>query len=211
MKNKGFCLITLGAAWLLTACVNDCKVTSENGLLEVAVDDSLLTVSYDGTPVQMIEHSLGHVKSWSGRRQEMAEDTYVLTSGKRLVNNDRYRVCSFCFEGGAELELRMFDDGVALRVLDGDSRLAYRIPEGTKRWMQSAKQDYEGFFPLSTSAQEGKYNYPALVEYGDSVFGLIMESGVEHGNSCSYLTCKDGVYEVTYTDSLDGRLACSTL
>ena len=42
------------------------------------------------------------------------------------------------------------------------------------------------------------------MEYGDGLFGLITESGVLHGNSCSYLTCNGQEYTVTYTDKDEG-------
>ena len=193
------------AALVLTSCCDRYRVTSENGRVEVSVDDSVLTICYAGVPVQVIEHGLGHPISWSGRKAEWREESYTLVSGKRQTNDDVSRVCSFYYQGGEELELRVFDDGVALRMLDGDTRIAYRIPTGTKRWLQPFQSGYEGFFNMSESPQNDKYLYPALVEYGNGVFGLITESGVEHGNSCSHLTCTGESYAVTYTDSLDGR------
>lgn len=195
------------AGLLLAGCKGDYRVTSENGRVEVVGSDSLLTVCYDGVPVQVIEHGLGRPNGKTALRRGSREVGYVLYSGKRRVNTDRCEVCAVRYPQGKELQLRVFDDGVALRMLDGDTRLAYRIPEGTKRWLQPHESGYEGFFPASTTADDARYLYPALVEYNDSVFGLITESGVGHGNSCSYLTCEGDAYVVTYTDSLDGRRA----
>jgi hypothetical protein len=102
---------------------------------------------------------------------------------------------------GRNLLIRVSNDGVAFRFDSGEENISFVIPDGTKRWLQRQKTDYEGFYPESTSATRGKYNYPALIEYGDGVFGLITESGINHGNSCSYLTCDGENYTVTYTDS----------
>ena len=100
--------------------------------------------------------------------------------------------------------MRVSNDGVAFRFYTGDENVSYVIPDGTKRWLRRQTTDYEGFYQESTSATRGKYNYPALIEYDGGVFGLITESGINHGNSCSYLTCNGDNYTVTYTDTDNG-------
>lgn len=200
--NKQFFLMML--AIMLASCDDSYRIKSESGKIEVTFSDSLLTIYYLGKPVQVVEHELGLARSCNNSPQIIQGDTYELISGKRLKNTERYRECKWEYENGTEMQLRVFDDGVAFRLLDGDTRLAYRVPDGTKRWMQQECGSYEGLFPMSTSSQEGKVFYPALLEYADGIFGLITESGVRHGNSCSYLTCQGNAYAITYTDGKDG-------
>ena len=139
----------------------------------------------------------------SNRIVEAVENRYSMVSGKRKECSNVFKVMS-CESGQKFMTIWVANDGVAFRFGDGQEHVSYVIPDGTKRWLQRQKTDYEGFYPESTSAVNGKYNYPALVEYGDGLFGLITESGVLHGNSCSYLTCNGQEYTVTYTDTDEG-------
>lgn len=192
---------------LLVSCGNGYRTVSTDGHLTVEVGDSLLTVYFDGKPLQVIEHTLGHPQGWSGQHAKNVVENYTLVSGKRCTNTDHYRAYSLRYPGGSELQLRLYDRGVALRMVNGDTRLAFRIPEGRRRWLQPFESGYEGFFPRSETASEGRYLFPALVEYGEGLFGLLTESGVAHGNSCAYLSCQGEAYTVTYTDSLDAQTA----
>ena len=189
----------------LTSCGRDVRIASENGKVQVCVGDSTLVIRYAGVPVQTVEHELGHAKSHTYPRKAVVSEQYTLLSGKRRACCDRYRECRLAYPGGTGLQVRVFNDGVAFRMLDGDSPLAYRIADGTRRWFQPYEAGYEQFFPLATEGRDGKYGYPALVEYADGVFGLITESGVGHGNSGSHLICQGDRYTVTYTDSNDGH------
>jgi hypothetical protein len=141
---------------------------------------------------------------------------YTMLAGKRLhCTNEanEYRKGS--------LVVRLYNDGLAFRYeLSGlrDAALpremtAYKIPEGTKRWIQQWTDAYEGFFPLTTSyktlpvrsfsgtfkSPEGwnnRWGYPALVEPREGVFALITEANIERRQSASCLYSEDEVYRV---------------
>ena len=199
MKRNVF--ILLSALLALTGCVKGYYVTSPDGNISVGVTDSLLTVLYKGRAVQVISCAGGGKISMSADGIVTGTETYDLQSGKCSTVSAPYSACTFNFDEGTAMNLHVFNDGIAFSFTGGDRTVTYRIPDGTKRWLQQQKTDYEGFYPASTSAREGKYSYPALFEYCDGVFGLITESGVDHGNSCSFLTCGNDGYTVTYTDS----------
>lgn len=199
MKRNVF--ILLSALLALTGCVKGYYVTSPDGNISVGVTDSLLTVLYKGRAVQVISCGYSGKISMSADGIVTGTETYDLQSGKCRTVSAPYSACTFNFTEGTAMNLHVFNDGIAFSFTGGDRTVTYRIPDGTKRWLQQQKTDYEGFYPASTSAREGKYSYPALFEYCDGVFGLITESGVDHGNSCSFLTCGNDGYTVTYTDS----------
>ena len=179
------------------------KVYSPDKNICVTVDDSTLTVRYKKQVVQTVR--LGEC-NWSETSHivETVEENYRMLSGKRRECSYVYRAMTRTESDGRNLLVRVSNDGVAFRYNGGEENVSFVIPDGTKRWLQRQKTDYEGFYQESTSAVRGKFNYPALIEYGGGLFGLITESGISHGNSCSYLTCDGDNYTVTYTDSDEG-------
>ena len=159
-----------------------------------------MTVRYSGKVVQTIRIGDNHWTE-SSRIVETVEERYTMLSGKRRECTYKYRAMSCSDANGKNLLVRVSNDGVAFRFNGADEQVSFVIPDGTRRWLQRQKTDYEGFYPQSTQAADGKYSYPALVEYTDGMFGLITESGINHGNSCSYLTSSGDRYTVTYTDN----------
>ena len=175
-------------------------VSSPDKNIKVSVSDSMMTVKYNGQVVQTIRIGDNHWTE-SSRIVETVEERYTMLSGKRRECTYNYRAMSCSDVQGKNLLVRVSNDGVAFRFNGADENVSFVIPDGTKRWLQRQKTDYEGFYPESTQAADGKYSYPALIEYGEGIFGLITESGINHGNSCSYLTCSGDCYAVTYTDN----------
>lgn len=203
MRKRLFSFVALLSALLLVGCNSrTVKVYSPDKKICVIVDDSTMTVKYNKKVVQTVRIDMGPLTG-ADRIVEPVENKYSMVSGKRKVCSNVFKVMS-CESGQKFMTVWVANDGVAFRFGDGQERVSYVIPDGTKRWLQRQKTDYEGFYPESTSSADGKYNYPALVEYGDGLFGLITESGVLHGNSCSYLTCSAQEYTVTYTDTDQG-------
>ena len=201
MRNRLFPTLTLLGALLLMGCnLRQIKVSSPDKNICVVVGDSTLTVKYRNRIVQTVRIGMGRCAEFK-RSSEPVQEEYTMISGKRKECTYSYRALSCSAPDGKNLIVRVSNDGVAFRFEGADGSISYVIPDGTKRWLQRQKTDYEGFYPESSSAVNGKYSYPALVEYGDGVFGLITESGVNHGNSCSFLTCDGENYTVTYTDS----------
>ena len=189
----------LGVLLLMGCNTKPAKVYSPDKKICVIVDDSTITVKYNKKVVQTVRIDMNPLTGAS-RIVEPVENRYLMQSGKRKECSNVFKVLS-CNSGDKFMTLWVANDGVAFRFGGGDERVSYVIPDGTKRWLQRQKTDYEGFYPESASAANGKYNYPALIEYGDGLFGLITESGINHGNSCSYLTCNGDNYTVTYTDA----------
>ena len=167
----------------------------------VIVSDSTMKVRYKDNVVQMVSIDIAKWSKWN--ISYFQKCSYSMVFGKRYDCTDYYNELVYKGVDGRRLVVRVFCDGVAFCMVDGDENISYVIPDGQKRWLQRLRTDYEGFYPESSSAVNGRYGYPALVEYGDGVFGLITESRIGHGNSCSYLTCTGNDYTVTYTDSID--------
>jgi len=201
MRNRLLSFLTLLGVLLLTGCNSrSIKQYSPDKNICVIVKDSTMTVKYKNRTIQTVKLDLGPRSGWE-RGRESVQGNYKMISGKRSTCIYKYRDLLYGGIDKRNLLVRVFNDGVAFQVHGGDESVSYVIPDGTKRWLQRQKTDYEGFYQESTSATGGKYNYPALIEYGDGLFGLITESGINHGNSCSYLTCDGDEYTVTYTDA----------
>ena len=196
-------------------------VTSPNGKLTAIANGKVLTVSYKKKQVLEINDLLPADQSFTFVRK--VHDDYQMLSGKRLhCTNEanEYRCGS--------LVLRMYNDGIAFRTENqqqaANSQLpAYRISEGTRRWMQQWCDSYEGFFPMTTTykvapipsysgiskSAEGwnnRWGYPALLEVrnkkeeakGDNgIFVLISEANIEHGQSASCLYNDGELFRVT--------------
>ena len=184
------------------------EICSPNGKITVKVTDGYFVVLYDNMEVQTVKIGNGTFKDCYFTKEPI-ERTYSMLSGKRSECSYRYHEMIYVGENGTikpiGITFSVTDDGVAFNFNESDESISYVIPEGTKRWMQSLKTDYEGFYPMSTSAKNGKYGYPVLIEYGNGVFGLITETGIKHGNSCSYLVRDGDEYKVTYTDEDTGN------
>ena len=201
MRIRLFSVVALLGALLLESCYTRiAHISSPDKNIRVSVSDSIMTVRYGGKVVQTIRIGDNHWTE-SSRIVETVEERYTMLSGKRSKCSYIYKAMSCRDAQGKNLLVRVSNDGVAFRFNGADEHVSFVIPDGTKRWLQRQKTDYEGFYPESTQAADGKYSYPALVEYADGMFGLITESGINHGNSCSYLTCSGDGYTVTYTDN----------
>ncbi len=129
------------------------------------------------------------------------KDSYTMIGGKRRECSNEANETTYLYIDNIgrqqSLTVRAYNDGVAFHyALDGlqhtrptEELTTYRIPEGTKRWMQKWTEPYEEFFPLSTTgeSENRRWGYPALVQPSDNVFALITEAGIERGNSSSSL------------------------
>ena len=129
------------------------------------------------------------------------KDTYTMIGGKRRECSNEANETTYLYIDNIgrqqSLTVRAYNDGVAFHyALDGlqhtrptEELTTYRIPEGTKRWMQKWTEPYEEFFPLATTGENEnrRWGYPALIQPSDNVFALITEAGIERGNSASSL------------------------
>ena len=132
---------------------------------------------------------------------KVAKDTYTMIGGKRRECSNEANETTYLYIDNIgrqqSLTVRAYNDGVAFHyALDGlqhtrptEELTTYRIPEGTKRWMQKWTEPYEEFFPLATTGEKEnrRWGYPALIQPSDKLFALISEAGIERWNSASSL------------------------
>ena len=196
------------------------RLTSPNGKLTVEPKDVKLSVCYQQQ--QVVQVTIGD-NAWKvNGTPRLVKADYDMLSGKRLhcANAANEYKVSLQAQGETELVLRLYNDGLAFRYEYAglnDSKVpaeqtAYIIPEGTKRWMLQWSDGYEGFFPMSTTAEvktlggfggsmEQKdinthWGYPLLMEATDGVFALITEANIERQQSASSLFNKGEVFSV---------------
>ena len=201
MKINRKSIILLGLMLPLFAVA---KVTSPNGKLTAVTNGKTLTISYQKQQVLQVADMLNTGTTLTFVRK--VKDDYQMLAGKRLhCTNEanEYRCGNLC--------LRMYNDGIAFRYeytglqnqKHPEETEAYIIPEGTKRWMQQWSDGYEGFFPMTTTANVKKlggfggsmeqkdlnthWGYPLLMEPADGVFALITEANIERRQSASSL------------------------
>jgi hypothetical protein len=178
---------------------------SPNGRLSVRQTQGRFVVSYKTKPV--LEFTVDGAASIPPESRHLTAD-YTMLAGKRshCTNEANEYQCG-------SLTLRVYNDGIALRTASCADTVAYRIAEGTRRWMQQWTDSYEGFYPLETSFQSvpvpsysgifksadgwnRRWGYPALLEPTDSVFALISEAGITRGHSASCLYNDGETYRV---------------
>ena len=154
-----------------------------------------------------------------------------MLTGKRLVCNNEGNEYVATLGEGVKMVLRLYNDGIAFRydypeAWTGSDPTVFRIPEGTRRWMQQWTDAYEGFFPLSTTykvkpvpsfsgiskSEEGynnRWGYPALLEPHDGVFVLLSEANIERGQSASCLYNDKELYKVVPAERLENNASPS--
>ncbi len=207
------CALMLG---VMTTVFAAPKVSSPNGKLTADVQDNQLVISYNGQRAlaMTVQGIAGQTMIGTGT---VKADYQMLAGKKRHCTNEANE-----YQCG-DVTLRMYNDGIAVRTSDicpQPSDIAYRIPEGTRRWMQQWCDSYEGFFPLDTTykvlpvpsysgtfkSAEGwnnRWGYPALIEPADGVFVLITEANIEKGQSASCLYNDGETYRVVEAERMD--------
>ena len=213
MKRFLASFLFLGAALVLGAK----PATSPNGKLSVKTSDNKLVICYEKQPVlEMADVPFNKLKF-----VRRVKDDYRMLAGKRLHCTNQAREYQAPIGKNARIVMRVYDDGIAFRYeYKGlkDSKVpaeqtAYIIPEGTKRWMQQWSDGYEGFFPMTTTAEvktlvgfggsftsdkiNTHWGYPLLMEPVDGVFALITEANIERLQSASSLFNEGEVFRVT--------------
>ena len=179
---------------------------SPNGKLTVEPRLQKLVVSYQQQPVIEVETGIETAALKKSKPKRISADYQMIAGKKSHCTNEANE-----YRCGA-LVVRIYNDGIALRyeyqglkdAKQPEELTAYRIPEGTRRWMQQWAESYEGFFPFNTTAKEkpvpsfsgtftspdgfnNRWGYPALLEPTDGVFALITEANIERQQSASCL------------------------
>ena len=195
------------------ALIAPAQVFSPNGKVEWREKaDGYAVVYHDGnsecevldiTDVGMLMKDGGgkDLKLKSKTPVKAVKDSYTMIGGKRRECSNEANETTYLYIDNIgrqqSLTVRAYNDGVAFHyALDGlqhtrptEELTTYRIPEGTKRWMQKWTEPYEEFFPLATTGENEnrRWGYPALIQPSDNVFALISEAGIERWNSASSL------------------------
>ena len=199
------------------------KVASPNGTLSLETVGEGLRLSYQNQPVLDIpEIGFEGVSAKPEFRfvRKVTAD-YCMLAGKRLHATNSANEYETALGKGGKMIVRLYNDGLVFRYeltqVSGTlpkEKTTYRIPEGTKRWIQQWTDAYEGFFPLTTSyktqpvrsfsgtfkSPDGwniRWGYPALIEPRDGVFALLSEANIERLQSASCLYNDGELYRVT--------------
>ena len=168
---------------------SDAQLSSPNGRLTVAIRDDRYIVSYDRQPV--LAFSAGESTTVKGTPRLIIADYEMLSGKRRHCTNQAYE-----YHIG-NLTLRVYNDGIAFRTdMPSAKPTIYHITDGTRRWLQKWVDSYEGFYPLSTTAADGRWAYPALLEPADGIFALITEADIRRGQSASSLHSEGTSYRV---------------
>ena len=200
------------------------QIASPNGRISAQTEGGRLVVTYEGKQALLLEDLPFTNQAFTFVRD--VKDDYQMLTGKRLVCSNEAKEYTAPLEGGTTMVLRLYNDGIAFRydhtgMWKGDDPTIFRIPEGTRRWMQQWTDAYEGFFPLSTTYQvapvpsfsgiskseEGwnnRWGYPVLTEPHDGLFVLISEADIERGQSASCLYNDKELFKVVPADLTKG-------
>ncbi len=204
-----FCCVTLA--------VNAQKMTSPNGKLSAETINQKLVVNYGKQKALelVLDQNAG---DWQFVRK--VNDDYQMLEGKRLHCINKANEYQTAVGKESRIVMRLYNDGIAFRYeysnlknqKHPDEQTAYIIPEGTKRWMMQWSDGYEGFYPMTTTANvktlggfggamEQKtinthWGYPLLMESADGVFALITEANIERQQSASSLFNNGEVFSV---------------
>ena len=221
-------MITLSAQWgwrVLCAAVftlspfhlcTFAQVTSPNGRISAQTEDKTLVINYEGKKALQLEELSFANNAFTFVRN--VKEYYRMLTGKRLVCNNEGNEYVATLGEGVKMVLRLYNDGIAFRydypeAWTGSDPTVFRIPEGTRRWMEQWTDSYEGYFPLGTTymvepvpsfsgiskSEEGynnRWGYPALLEPHDGLFVLISEANIERGQSASCLYNDKELYKV---------------
>ena len=189
-------------------------VVSPDGRLSIVAKGEEIIVFYDQQQVlQLTDVPFSNTRKGKALRfVRTVTDNYLMLAGKRLHCQNVAREYEASLSQNCRMVVRLYNDGLAFRyeytnLPQGkvpDEQTVYRIPEGTRRWMQQWTEAYEGFFPQMTTYQvkptgrpsersaspEGwnnRWGYPALLEPVDGIFVLLSEANIERGQSASCL------------------------
>ena len=200
MRHRNLQLLAI--CLLSTLSAGAWRAVSPNGKISLELKEGKYAVSYGKQQVLLINAPNADTPIGPSR----IKADYQMLIGKRLhCTNEanEYRM--------GNLVMRLYNDGLAFRyeykglqhVKAPAEQTAYIIPEGIKRWMLQWSDGYEGFYPMSTTANvkalggfggstpqnrlNNHWGYPLLLEPADDVFALITEANIERRQSASSL------------------------
>lgn len=214
---------------ILTICLGSLSLSAQqpvspNGKLTVTNSGQGIIVNYQQQEVLNIP-VLGYegIKSNRLKFKSIGKVTanYQMLAGKKSTCTNEANEYVAKLSGNLQLVLRLYNDGAAFRYeLSGlkgklpKEQTAYRIPEGTRRWMLQWTDSYEGFYPMSTTGKikpigrmagvvksdEGynlRWGFPTLVEPQEGVFMLLSEANIERNQAAACLYTDGELLRVT--------------
>ncbi len=180
---------------------------SPNGKLTVVTKGKGLEVQYEQKQVLEIPVvGYGDTKTLKAGKARSVKDDYMMLTGKRLHCTNEANEYLLPLNKKVRMAFRLYNDGIAFRyegMPAGSEQTAYRIPDGTKRWLLKWTDSYEGFFPQTTTATDGRWGYPALLEPIDGTFVLLSEANITKGHAASSLHSKGDLYQVVPDEAPD--------
>ena len=212
MKRILSTLLFLSATLLLNAQ----PATSPNGKLSANTAGDKLVFCFEEQPVL----EMADIPFFKLDFVRPVKADYRMLEGKRLHCTNEANEYEAPIGKYARIVMRLYNDGVAFRYEYTNlhnskvpaEQTAYVIPEGTKRWMQQWSDGYEGFFPMTTTAEvktlvgfgsmftsntiNKHWGYPLLMEPADGVFALITEANIERRQSASSLFNEGELFSV---------------
>lgn len=111
---------------------------------------------------------------------------YDMVTGKKSHCENEYNEQKYVSVTGDTIIFRLYNDGAAWKK-SGSSDISLLDPKHL--WIQEWTDSYENYFPKDRKLEDKRYGYPALMEYDDSIFALLTESGItptEAGTSMYY-------------------------
>ena len=144
-----------------------------------------------------------------------------MKTGKRAVCMNEANEYKAQISDNFAIILRIYNDGIAFRyeynhlnnAMAPLEQTAFKIMEGTKRWMQQWTDSYEGFFPISDTYKQApvpsfsgsskskdgwnnRWGFPALIQTDENVFALITEANIERHQSAACLFNEGEIFRV---------------
>ena len=216
----------------LTMTATAKKVVSPNGRLSAETKGQTLIIKHKGRQALQLDDML--FANPSAKRVfsyvRKVKDDYRMLTGKRLHCFNEANEYTVPMQQGVRMRLRLYNDGITFRYeFTGEQarkqwteQTIFRIPEGTRRWMQQWTEAYEGFFPLETTYQiapvpsfsgvsksadgwNNRWGFPALLEPEDGLFVLLSEANIERGQSASCLYNDKERFSVVQAELQEGK------
>ncbi len=209
-------LITITWLWLCASpSLRAAIISSPDGRLQLQYEANSLVVRHvqDGKSVAALtvcQLGLGtngaDAAQWrfeGAGKVKKIKARYEMLAGKRShCRNEANEVTLRYLDAtgrAARCVVRLYNDGLAFRYeLDGlqQERIgreltAYRIEDGTPRWVQRYDGGYENFYPRTTHGKGERGNtrwaYPALLQPAENTWVLLTEAAMEANQSASWL------------------------
>lgn len=168
------------------------SVLSPDGTIRVTPRAKCLSVEYKcGSSWQQIMAVNTNATRPQHRQTPVSNVDYTMPVGKKSHCTNSYRQQDYSVAGkkDAAISVRVYDDGVAFKAISPNS-VDVSVP-CMNSWLMQWHDSYEDFFIKNRELKDGqRLAYPALFEYGNNVFALLSESGLDRTNAATSMYSK---------------------